>query len=146
MTLSQSNDNSNYVLIDKQTHEELRRNIDDYKRLIVDFEKVKSDLEVAKKDSQLDNDKLLHYQRQIVDLQDKILKLNQQVQTLTEKLDNANMALLEKSKLYDDLKRIHYRDQAKIYKMNGYKNRFQTQGLVIGFLAVTVVILLGEQH
>lgn len=151
MTLSQSNDNSNYVLIDKNTHEELRKNIEDYKKLIIDFEKVKSELETVKDDNKADEEKIAYYQKQIielqkkiVELQDKIIKLTQDVQYLNEKLDNAKAALLEKSELYDNLKKLHYRDQAKIYAMKNYKVRFQTQSVIIGFLVVTIVILLGN--
>lgn len=144
MTLSQSNDQTNYILIDKATHEELRKNIDDYKRLIVEYEKVKNDLATLKNDEKLNSERVIYYQKQVVELQEKMVRANNNIFNLTEKLDKANEALRTKTKLYDDLKKLHYRDQARIYAMKKYETRYQVQGVVIGFLIITIVILLGN--
>lgn len=147
MTLSQSSEtNSNYVLIDKATHEELRKNIEDYKALIIDYEKVKFALSNAMSDNKNNNEKIIIYQKEILELQDKIMSLNNIVASLTLKLENAQRAIVEKDELYNELKKARYRDQAKIYKMKGYQHRFETQGMVILGLSIWLIIEIATKN
>lgn len=148
VTLSQSNETKTdqFILIDKATHEELRKNIEDYKNLIVEVERLKVQITSLQQQNQSSNDQIISYQKMITELQQKIIYLNQRIQSLTEKLDNSSVELLKKTGMYEEMVRLHHRDQAKIYKMNGYQTRFRTQSVVIGFLSVVIVVLLGQSH
>lgn len=145
MTLSQSK-NDDYILIEKSVHEELRKNIEDYRKLIVEAENLKITIQNLKTDNDVSFNKILDLQKQVVLQNDKIRYLEQTIKYLTERLEKSQRDYVEKSKMYDEMVRLHYRDQAKIYTMNGYKTRFRTQSIVIGFLAITVVVLIGQSH
>lgn len=149
-TWSQSNDPinpaSDYVLISKEKHEELRKNIEDYKALIVDFEKLKFDFQECISEKTSDNSKIISLQKNIVELQDKIIQQANRIETLENALrkQGENTAALRES--YNQLQKLNYRNQAKIYKMQGYKRRFETQGMVIGFLIVSIFVVLGNNN
>ena len=131
--------------MDKTTHEELRRNIEDYKKILIEYEKLKSDLVTSTSDNKLNNERLIRYQKEILDLQEKIMWLNRTIQEMQAKLDAAGRKIAENTELYNSIMRMHYKDQATIYKIKNYKTRFETQGMVIGGLVITIIIILGEQ-
>ena len=144
--MSQSKEtDTGYVLMDKTTHEELRRNIEDYKKILIEYEKLKSDLVTSTSDNKLNTERLIRYQKEILDLQEKIMWLNRTIQEMQAKLDAAGRKIAENTELYNSIMRMHYKDQATIYKIKNYKTRFETQGMVIGGLVITIIIILGEQ-
>ena len=151
-TWSQSSDQTNqpsssdFVLISKEKHEELRKNIEDYKKLIVDYEKLKFDLQECSADKNSDNTKIINLQKEIVALQDKIIFQADRITRLEEALRKQGATILDLKEYNNQLTKLNYKNQAKIYRMQGYKRRFQTQGLVIGFLVVTTIIILGQQN
>lgn len=148
VTWSQSKDQINkddYILISKTTHEELRKNIEDYKNLISTYDKLKFDYDNALEANTLDKEKIISYQNQLIGLKEQILNQSLKIDDLNNKLKELGEKYQELNGYYRNSMMRNDRYKAELYQIRGYKNRFQTQGIVIGFLTVALLIVISQK-
>lgn len=148
VTWSQSKetiDKDDYILIPKTTHEELRKNIEDYRALITTYEKLKIEYDAALQSNTIDKEKVIAYQNQLISLREQLLNYSKKIDDLENRLKELSVKYAKLDEYYTISKKNNDRYRAEIYQIKGYKNRFQTQGVIIGFLAVALIVVIAQQ-
>jgi predicted RNase H-like nuclease (RuvC/YqgF family) len=150
VTWSQSketiNDNDNYILIPKATHEELRQNITDYKNLISIYDKLKFEYQSSLETNTVDKERIISYQNQLIGLKDQIINQSSKIEILEDKLKDMSIKYAQMENSYMIARRNNDKYKSEIYAIKGYKQRFHTQGVIIGFLAAALLVVISTSN
>jgi chromosome segregation ATPase len=101
----------------KAKHEALRRDIEDYKLLLIKYQTLRIEQEILVSDLERQAKLLESKNNNLSEIRKKVEYLESELNTLKEKIEKQSVAMVEKEKLYNDLKKMYYKEKGKNVKM-----------------------------
>jgi chromosome segregation ATPase len=127
----------------KAKHEALRRDIEDYKLLLIKYQTLRIEQEILVSDLERQAKLLESKNDNLSEIRKRVDYLESELNTLREKIEKQSASIAEKEKLYNDLKKMYYKEKAKNVRMQkGQAEVYIWKGAAIFFFFA--MLLLAE--
>lgn len=149
MTYSQSTEtiptNEELVIMTKEKHEALRRDLHDYKLLLAKYQTIRIEQEILIADLERQG-KLLENKSEILDdFRKKNEQLLNEIDALNVRIEKQKLELGDLREDYNNLSRAYYTEKAKVYRMQkDQAGVWVWRGLAIFFFFSMLVV--GSQN
>jgi len=133
------NAQDDYIYFTKQQHEQIKRNLDDYKNLIkqydfqsAEFDKLKRQFELTRQLRNTENEELARYKKMYIDLKNSDIQLAN-VLAENQKL-RLEIDIIDKDRRYKEKRMNLY-----IYRYNKELNRSKGERIFAGFFSGMII-------